>query len=173
MGEVGGPRRPQLNDCGEQVIALRPVVDSDLDALFDQMRDPESLRMAAFTADDPDDRLSFDAHLARVRQSPGVTLRAITSNGDLVGTISSFVIEDQTEVTYWLDRAVWGQGIASQALGLFLEAVSTRPLHARAASDNAGSLRVLEKAGFVRTGTETSFAPARATEIEETLLRLD
>jgi hypothetical protein len=35
------------------VVALRPVEDSDLDALFDQMRDPESVWMAAFTAEDP------------------------------------------------------------------------------------------------------------------------
>jgi hypothetical protein len=27
-------------------VALRPVDDSDLDALFEQMRDPESVRMA-------------------------------------------------------------------------------------------------------------------------------
>ena len=34
-------------------VTLRPIDDSDLDALFDQMRDPESVRMAAFTAGDP------------------------------------------------------------------------------------------------------------------------
>ena len=28
-------------------VALRPIDDSDLDALFEQMRDPESVRMAA------------------------------------------------------------------------------------------------------------------------------
>ncbi len=32
-------------------VALRPIDDSDLDALFEQMRDPESVRMAAFTAE--------------------------------------------------------------------------------------------------------------------------
>ena len=37
-------------------VALRPIEDSDLDALLDQMRDPESVRMAAFTAENPDDR---------------------------------------------------------------------------------------------------------------------
>ena len=47
------------------VIALRPVEDADLDALFDQMRDPEGVRMAAFTAENPDDRHAFDAHRAR------------------------------------------------------------------------------------------------------------
>jgi len=30
------------------VVALRPVEDGDLDALFEQGRDPEGVRMAAF-----------------------------------------------------------------------------------------------------------------------------
>jgi RimJ/RimL family protein N-acetyltransferase len=45
--------------------------------------------------------------------------------------------------------------------------------HARAASDNTGSLKVLQRSGFKVTGTETSFATARNAEIEETILRLD
>ncbi|GAA5186465.1 GNAT family N-acetyltransferase [Rugosimonospora acidiphila] len=154
-------------------VALRPVEDSDLDALFEQMRDPESVRMAAFTAQDPDDRAAFDAHMARVRTSPGATNRAITVDGRLVGSIASFVIEDDTEVTYWIDRSCWGRGIASRALALLLELVPVRPVFARAASDNVGSLKVLQKAGFAITGTEISFANGRNSEIEETILRLD
>jgi RimJ/RimL family protein N-acetyltransferase len=155
------------------VVALRPVEDGDLDALFDQMRDPESVRMAAFTADDPDDRDAFDAHMARVRNSPGITMRAVTCDGRLVGSVASFVMDGQTEVTYWIDRAAWGQGIATRALALLLDLVPVRPVHARAASDNTGSLHVLQKSGFNIVGTETSFAAGRKDEIEETLLRLD
>jgi RimJ/RimL family protein N-acetyltransferase len=44
---------------------------------------------------------------------------------------------------------------------------------ARAASDNVGSLRVLEKAGLRRVGVNRDFAPGRGEEIEETILRLD
>jgi len=155
------------------VVALRPVEDSDLDALFDQMRDPASVLMAAFTTEDPDDRDAFDAHMAMVRSSPGITLRAVTCDGRLVGSISSFVLEGRTEVTYWIERAAWGAGIATRAVALLLKEVPTRPLHARAASDNAGSLQVLRKSGFKIIGTETSFAAARKDEIEETILRLD
>ena len=155
------------------VVALRPIEDDDLDALFEQMRDPESVWMAAFTAKDPNDRGAFDAHMARVRGSSDITMRAVTRDGHLVGSIASFVIEGDTEVTYWIDRAVWGCGIASRALALFLELIPVRPLHARAASDNAGSLGVLQKSGFTAVGTETSFASARNAEIEETILRLD
>jgi RimJ/RimL family protein N-acetyltransferase len=155
------------------VVALRPVEDPDLDALFDQMRDPQSVWMAAFTADDPGDRTAFDARLARSRNSPGSTLRAVTCDGQLAGSVASFVLDGQTEVTYWIDRAVWGRGIATRALALLLELVPVRPLHARAASDNTGSLQVLQKSGFTIVGTEISFAPGRNRDIEETILRLD
>jgi RimJ/RimL family protein N-acetyltransferase len=155
------------------VVALRPVENSDLDALFDQMRDPASVLMAAFTTEDPDDRGAFDVHMARVRSSPGITMRAVTCDGRLVGSIASFVLEGQTEITYWIERAAWGAGIATRAVALLLDLVPTRPLHARTASDNAGSLRVLRKSGFKIIGTETSFAAARKDKIEETILRLD
>jgi RimJ/RimL family protein N-acetyltransferase len=158
--------------CDSQpLVALRHVADGDLDAIFDQMRDPEGVWMAAFTADDPSDRAAFDAHMAMIRSSPNIWLRAVTSDGQLVGTIAAFPAEGATEVTYWVDRACWGRGIASRALALLLDQVTTRPLRARAASDNAASLRVLRKSGFEAIGTEVSFAPARGGQIEETILR--
>jgi RimJ/RimL family protein N-acetyltransferase len=153
-------------------VALRPIEDSDLDVLFDQMRDPESVQMAAFTAKDPNDREAFNTHMSKVRNSPEITMRAVTRNGHLVGSIASFVIEGDTELTYWIDRSVWGQGVASRALALFLDTVPIRPLYARAGSDNIGSLKVLQKAGFTIIGTEISYASARNAEIEETVLRL-
>lgn len=154
-------------------IALRTIRDDDLDAIYDQMRDPEAVRMAAFTAEDPDDRAAFDAHLVRIRTSPGILTRAITVDGELVGTIASFVVEGDTEITYWLDRSWWGRGIATRAVELLLELVPVRPITARAASDNAGSLAVLRKMGFRPIGTEVAYATARGKEIEETILRLD
>ena len=154
-------------------VALRMVDDTDLDTLFELMRDPESVRMAAFTAKDPDDRRGFDAHMTRVRTAPDVVLRAITVDGRLVGSISSFVVDGDTEITYWIDRSVWGQGIAGRALAAFLDVVRVRPLHARAASDNIGSLTVLRRAGFQIVGTEVSYANGRGADIEETVLRLD
>jgi RimJ/RimL family protein N-acetyltransferase len=49
----------------------------------------------------------------------------------------------------------------------------SRPLHARLASDNVTSHRVLEKCGFRVIATERSFAEARSGEIGEFVLRLD
>jgi hypothetical protein len=95
-------------------VALRRIDDSDLDALFEQMRDPESVRMAAFTAADPDDRTAFDVHMAKIRTSPEVTTRAVMLDGQLVGSIASFVIEGETEVTYWIDRSFWGRALPAE-----------------------------------------------------------
>jgi len=49
----------------------------------------------------------------------------------------------------------------------------SRPLHARIASDNVASHRVLEKCGFRAIATERSFGEARSGEIEEFVLRLE
>ncbi|AGL18754.1 GNAT family N-acetyltransferase [Actinoplanes sp. N902-109] len=154
-------------------IGLRDVADDDLDVIFDQMRDPVAVHMAAFTADDPDDRAEFDAHLRRLRTAPDIDLRAITVDGELAGTIASFAVGADTEITYWLDRSWWGRGVATAAVKLYLATLPVRPILARAASDNAGSLAVLRKAGFVPAGKEIAYANQRGTEIEETLLRLD
>ncbi|MFD5826184.1 GNAT family N-acetyltransferase [Lentzea sp. NPDC060358] len=153
-------------------VALRPVRESDFDVLFEFMRDPESVRMAAFTAQDPDDREAFDAHLRRNIAREDTTNRVIVGDGRVVGQIAAFVVEGDTEVTYWVDRAVWGQGVAGRALALLLQEVPVRPIHGRAASDNAASLRVLTRAGFQVVGTDTGHAAARGAEIEETVLRL-
>jgi RimJ/RimL family protein N-acetyltransferase len=157
---------------GIHEVSLRPVEEADFDTLFEFMRDPESVRMAAFTAKDPDDRAAFDAHLRKNLARTDVTNRVIVGDGQVVGTVAAFVIEGDTEITYWVDRAVWGQGVASRAVELLLREVTVRPLYGRAASDNAGSLRVLTKAGFEVIGTDVGYAQARNAEIEETILRL-
>ena len=129
--------------------------------------------MAAFTAEDQIGRPAFLNRMSRLRADTNVWYRVIDVDGAIAGTIASFRIDDQREVTYWVDRTQWGKGIASAALQILLAETAERPLYARAASDNLGSLRVLKKAGFRRIGVNRDFAPGRGEEIEETILRLD
>src|SRR5437870_6632376 len=70
-------------------------------------------------------------------------------------------------------RSYWGKGIATDALKAFLAIDRSRPLHARLASDNVASRRVLEKCGFRVIATERNVAEARSAEVEERVLRLD
>ncbi len=154
-------------------VLLRDVETVDLDILFEFERDPESVRMAAFTAADPDDRVAFDAHWAKIRADPTVVARTIIDGGDVVGSAASFMMDGEREVTYWVERARWGRGIASAALALLLEEVTERPLGARAAADNAASLRVLERAGFRVIGENVDFAAGRGADTRELILRLE
>lgn len=153
-------------------VTLRSVQPGDFDALFAQMSDPASVHMAAFTPEDPSDRERFDAHMNRVLADADTTFLAVEDGGALVGSVGCYNLDGHTEVTFWIDRSRWGAGIATRAMRAFLREVPIRPLHARAASDNAGSLRVLARCGFVVIGTEVSFAPARHEQIEETILQL-
>jgi RimJ/RimL family protein N-acetyltransferase len=154
-------------------VALRDVREADLDTFFVHLQDDGAVWMAAFTPPDPSDREAFDAHWRRLLADDTVLARTIEVDGAVTGHIASFDMLGDRELTYWLDRAVWGRGVGTGALTAFLELERTRPLHARAASDNAGSIRLLEKCGFVRVGTERGFATARNEEIDEAVLRLD
>lgn len=154
-------------------ITLRTLTDGDLDALFVWESDPRAVQMAAFTRADPSDRSAFDAHYERVRANPANTLLAIDDGGEFVGTIGSFTREGEREVTYWIAPARWGQGLASQALRAFLAIESTRPLYGRVASHNAGSAKVLARAGFVEVASGTAFAPGVGAEVVELVYRLD
>jgi RimJ/RimL family protein N-acetyltransferase len=154
-------------------ITLRTLADPDLDALFVWESDPRAVEMAAFTRANPSDRTAFDAHHERIRNDPSCTLLAIDDDGEFVGTIGSFTMEGEREVTYWIAPARWGRGLASRALRAFLAIESTRPIYARVADHNAASAKVLARAGFVEVGRETAFARGVGAEIVERIYRLD
>lgn len=129
--------------------------------------------MAAFIARDPCDRDAYMAHWKKIRGMESVIIRTILSNGQTVGHLAKFEMDDQPEITYWIDRAHWGRGIATAAVNEFLQEFADRPLYGHAAADNAGSIRVLEKCGFVHIGITRGFANARGEEIDEVVMRLD
>lgn len=124
---------------------LREVRDADLPILYEHQRDPESFRMADFPSREHD---AFMAHWAKIRADPVNLIRTIEVDGQVAGSVSSFVRDGVREVGYWIDRALWGRGIATRALAAFLEVDRTRPLYAGLARHNTGSRRVLEKCGF-------------------------
>lgn len=154
-------------------VTLRTLTDSDLDTLFVWESDPRAVEMAAFTRPDPSDRGKFDAHYERVRNDAGNLLLAIDDDAEFVGTVGSFTMEGERNVTYWIAPARWGQGLASQALRAFLAIEPTRPLYGRVADHNRGSAKVLARAGFVEVGSDTGFAPGVGAEVVERIYRLD
>ncbi len=126
-------------------VLLRDVITSDLPTLFEQQRDPVATQMAAFPARE---REAFMAHWAKIMADENNILKAILYGDQLAGNIVSWEHDGEREVGYWLGREFWGKGIATQALLLFLEQVTSRPLYAYVARHNLASIRVLEKCGF-------------------------
>jgi uncharacterized protein with von Willebrand factor type A (vWA) domain len=87
-------------------VTLREVRDADLPVFFAQMNDPEGIRMAAFTAEDPSDRALFDAHWARNRRNPENVMRTVLADdGEIAGHAAVFGPPEEREVTYWRGRA--------------------------------------------------------------------
>ena len=148
-------------------IDLRDLDDDDLDAVFEMMRDPGAVAMASFTAADPSDRAAFDAHMARVRADPANALFVVTERGGFAGTAGAYDSDSEREVTYWIARHAWGRGVATEALRLLVSREPTRPLFARVAAHNKGSIAVLEKNGFAEVSRSVQFAPGLGHEVEE------
>ncbi|MGV8911145.1 MAG: GNAT family N-acetyltransferase [Rhodoglobus sp.] len=153
-------------------VTLRDFTEADADSCYEWMRDPQSVQMAAFTAPDPNDRAEFDAWITRVIVNPTILAQAICSNDHLVGMIATFTLDGHRELTYWVDRAHWGQGIASAALALLLEKEPQRPLRARSAAHNSRSAAVVMHNGFVETGRNIDFAEGLQRDSEEIIFEL-
>jgi RimJ/RimL family protein N-acetyltransferase len=126
-------------------VTIREPIETDLPILFEHQRDPVSVEMAAFPGREWD---AYTKHQREIYEDPTTTFRTVVLDGVVVGAIQSWEVDGRREVGYWIGREYWGRGIATAALAAFLEVDRTRPLTARVATHNGGSLRVLQKSGF-------------------------
>jgi RimJ/RimL family protein N-acetyltransferase len=151
-------------------LRLRELTTADLPTIFGYQCDPEANALAAMVPRSWDD---FEAHWAKVLTNPAVTARGILLDDKLVGQVTCFPRDGKSWVGYWIDRECWGRGIATQGLALLLDQVSARPLFARVAVHNVGSLRVLARCGFAEV--ERSMCPGdeRYLACEEVILKLE
>ncbi|MGZ5553902.1 MAG: GNAT family N-acetyltransferase [Chthoniobacterales bacterium] len=138
-------------------VQLRDVVADDLPLFFEHQRDPIAVAMVAFNSRD---RAAFDEHWAKLLADETKLKKTIVADGQVVGNIGSWLSEGKQEIGYWLDRAVWGRGIATEAVSAFLRLEQTRPLYAGVAKHNVASIRVLQKCGFTLLGPEGGDADA-------------
>lgn len=153
-------------------LSLRTVREEDFPALFEMELEREGNHMAAFTSREPSDRDAFMAHWAKIMADDEIVKMTILLENEIVGSVASFKRGEEREVCYRIKKEQWGKGIASRAMQMFLERLSMRPIYARVAFDNTGSMRVLEKCGFEVCGRGTYFARARGAEIEEVVFKL-
>ena len=155
-------------------VQLRDVEADDLPLFFEHQRDPIAVAMVAFNSRD---RAAFDQHWAKLLADETCLKKTIvvasavspdSSADQVAGNIGSWLSEGKREVGYWIDRAFWGCGVATEALSAFLRLEQTRPLYAGVAKHNAASIRVLQKCGFTLLGPEGDDADA-----SHVILKLD
>ena len=154
-------------------VTLREVRDTDFPIFFTHQLDREANWMAAFTVVDPSDRSAWDARWERLRQDDKICIRTVLGDGEVVGSILAYGEPGIREISYWIGKQHWGHGIATKAARIFIAEVGDRPIYARVAKDNLGSMRVLEKCGFVIVMGDKNFAHARNRMIEEWVMRLE
>jgi RimJ/RimL family protein N-acetyltransferase len=154
-------------------LLLRDVIEDDLPIFFGQPLDPEANSMAAFTSHETSMREAYNGHWNTILADATTIIKTIVLDGQVVGSILSYEECGKPEVSYWIGEAYWGQGIATEALRAFLALTKhRRPLYARVAKDNPGSLRVLEKCGFTIAGHVQDLDDGCGEETEEWLLEL-
>ncbi len=166
-GEIESQRMELRGD----VCVVEPK-DPDYPILFAQHQDKDAQWQAA--GGRVFDRVEdFIAH-RKSAQAAGATVRTILHEGRVAGYVAAFDRNGVCEVSYWLGRAHWAQGVATKALAEFLDQMGTRKsaLCARVAKDHPASYRVLEKCGFKRVGEESYHSDLRGTVVEEFLYRL-
>ena len=151
-------------------VNLRDVVQKDLPILFEHQREPEANQMASFPARERDE---FMVHWRKILEDKSVTKKVILFQGKVAGNIVGFVQDGIHQVGYWLGKEFWGKKIATKALSQFLEYVEIRPLYARVAKHNIGSIRVLEKCGFIISNEENANVTAANIGPEEYLFKLE
>ena len=155
------------------MIRLTRSTEDDLNSFFQFQLDEKANYLAAFTAKDRHDKAAYISKYSKFLTEPTINMQTIKVNGVIAGSVSKFEIDNEAERTYWIDRKFWGQGIATAALKEFLKSELTRPIRGRVAFDNYGSQKVLEKCGFIKTGTDKGFANARQEEVEEYIYSLE
>lgn len=140
------------------IITLRPSEPADVETFFAQQAEPEAVRRANVPSRE---REAFFAHwdakifaVAENRVIPENRAWTVLVDGAVAGNIVSWPQNGNRQIGYWLGQEFWGRGIGTAALKLFLGEETVRPLHADADQGNEASIRLLERCGFRRTGTD-------------------
>jgi len=136
-------------------IELRARTESHVRTYFARTQDPEIQAMIPQTAKTVEEAVAqFEKTLL-----PGATSfgRTVYADGAYVGDVWCYCIDLQENpnamISYCIfDKALWGKGVATEAVKQFLEESLSRfglkSVGAFAYCDNAASIRVLEKNGF-------------------------
>ena len=148
-------------------LLLRPVTLADAEPFCEVANDPDQTRVTGSW------RYPFDADGVRARWAPfveasagGPVLMAVIEGDRLAGVTGLHDPADgEAELSYWIGRGFAGRGLATEAATALCSFAFARHglgvLTARVFADNAPSVRILRKLGFVVTGETQAGAADR------------
>ncbi len=142
-------------------VLLRDIEPDDLPIFFEHQRDPVAVAMVVFRSRE---KAEFNAHWAKILADDTSLKKTIVADGQVAGHIASFMRDGEREIGYWIERTLWGRGIASAALAAFLCLEQRRPLYAGVAPHNIASIRILQKCGFTLCQSAIDQEPEPAGE---------
>lgn len=134
---------------------LRPMTEADIAVVFALQHDKEGAAMAGvegeFVSEDIFRERMVEL-LSAEAEAPSVF--SIMVGDTVAGTISCTPgSSGKLLVSYWLDRAFWGKGVATAAFALLLKQMPKsfrgQPMFAAVIEGNKASVGVLRKFGFV------------------------
>jgi RimJ/RimL family protein N-acetyltransferase len=143
------------------VIDLTPVGSSDAEIIFESWgKYPENFsRLTARVFRDLRDAERYLLHLFSAPASRAFHI--LEPNGTVVGMVKAIVTEHRAQVGYVVHEPFCGRGFATRAVESLLARLEATPgisrIWATCALDHPGSIRVLEKCGFVREATLKSW----------------
>ena len=146
-------------------LRLRRPVVSDVDAIYEYGSDPEVARYADWPVRTSKEGMT-ESIMRRQRQweSGEEYYWVITLLGEdrAIGGVSCCVEGEAAEIGFLLHRRHWGKGFATEASHAVLEWALSLPgiqkVWATCDSENAASIRVLEKIGMKREGILPAWA---------------
>lgn len=163
-----------MNDIKEGLnIVLRQTIPGDLESLFIHQLDEGAAWMAAFVNEHWKDKEAYLAKWNRLLKDDTLNIRTIVVDDKVAGSISTWHLGGDLQISYGLGKEYWNRGIATHALQQFLAIMQERPLFGRAAFDNIGSAKVLTKCGFRKIGEDRFYSHARKEEIAEIVYLLE
>jgi RimJ/RimL family protein N-acetyltransferase len=145
-----------MTELKTQRLVLKPATDEDKHAIAERLDDLDVARWLSnvphpYTLSDAEEWIGIVAESAR-GEVPGFKL-SIFMDDTLIGGVGLNHREGNVyELGYWLGKAFWGRGIATEAAtGLLQHAEQALPdaqFVAHCMKGNLASSRVLEKLGF-------------------------
>lgn len=148
-------------------FVLRPFTLDDAPDVYEHLADPRIAATTTVRYPYPEGAAEgwIASHGPAAEAGTDVTWAiATTEDNRAIGAIAIHLAQEhrRAEIGYWLATPFWGQGVMTDAAQTVVawgfETLGLHRIQATCLSHNAGSYRVMEKAGMVREGILRGYA---------------